>query len=147
MRFLKTIILFVFFTFSINSITAQNDLPRSTFNIGAGVGQSYGIIGIKSVIGIKNSGLLLGIGTIPGTNLAGYAVGLQISEDWLFASLTYGSIGAFNVNSGPWEPIEAGNVMIGAMLSVNSSKRAFIELSLGAFFRCYTGAFRTFRRG
>lgn len=107
---------------------SQNDYPESYFNIGLGLGPNYGGIGTKSVIGYKNSGLLVGLG-IFGENL-GYEVGGQISYKWLFANLGYGVYGTAE-SLIDIKLIKGGILMTGVMITIGKAKRFFIDLGIG----------------
>jgi sulfopyruvate decarboxylase TPP-binding subunit len=46
--------------FSHNSLTK---LPDSFLNVGIGIGGNYKLAGTKTVVGLKNSGLMVGLGS------------------------------------------------------------------------------------
>ncbi len=75
-----------------NSGWTQRDYPRSMINIGIGLGSNYGGIGCKTVIGYKDSGLLVGLGTVFGYGL-GFEVAGQYSYKWWFINMGYGVYG------------------------------------------------------
>jgi hypothetical protein len=103
-------------------------------NIGVGLGMNYGEIGLKSVIGAKNSGLLIGLGSNPDVGL-GYEIGAQISADWFYANIGYGTFGSrtTTVNGVVIESVSlsAVNILIGGMINLGKAKRGFIDLGLG----------------
>ncbi len=119
--------------FTTSLLKAQSKLPASYLNVGLGVGMNYGIIGTKTVIGYKNSGLLVGLGYLPG-GFTGYEVGAQLGINWFFANFGYGTIGTYQVNNEDPQVTEAFNLMVGAMIGLGQSKRTFIDLGVGHTF-------------
>src|ERR1700712_3663995 len=88
-KYLENWFLFVFlFIFSFPA-NCQDRIPASIVNVGIGGGINYGIFGVKTVTGYKNSGLLLGLGYCPG-GLLGYEIGGQISIKWFYINMGYG---------------------------------------------------------
>ena len=127
-------LLIIILTFGEKS-SAQSELPNSTINIGVGAGANYGILGTKAVLGYKNSGLLVGLGFIPGTDgLIGYEIGAQVSSGAGYINVGYGVIGSEQITGGRWKTIKAGNFMLGGMISLGRSKRLFIDLGIGHTF-------------
>lgn len=112
---------------------SQDKLPNSIVNVGAGAGVNYGIFGAKTVVGYRNSGLLVGLGYVPGGFL-GYEIGVQLSIQWIYVSLGYGVFGTRKVNNDPVKALEAGNVLIGGMIGLGEEKRIFIDLGVGHTF-------------
>jgi hypothetical protein len=133
---IKTIITAFAFLLWIEHAAAQTKLPDSFINVGIGIGGNYGFLGTKTVVGFKNSGLMVGLGR----SLSGYPVyqiGGQISYKWAYATLSYGGL--------VWQrdhddaPISSGaNLMFGAMISLGKSKRSFIDLGIGQYLNTYT---------
>jgi hypothetical protein len=111
-----------------NDLFSQSDYPKSYLNLGVGIGANYAEgIGVKSVIGYKNSGLLLGIGSMLGASVIGYEIGGQVSYKWWFLNLTYGAKGLINN-----ENMDNGvTFMTGGMVNLEKSKRLFLEIGLG----------------
>ncbi len=46
--------------------SSPNDYPGSTIDISAGVGKNHGIIGVKSVLGYKGTGLMFAVVSFDG---------------------------------------------------------------------------------
>lgn len=127
---MKKLFLLSIFIIYCNLIHSQSDLPRSFANIGLGAGTNYGLLGIKTILGYKNSGLLLGIGTLGG--VTGFEVGGQISIQSLYINAGYGTYG-FHENgaTGKKDLLKGGNCIIGGMINLGKTKAAFIDLGIG----------------
>ncbi len=131
MKFIITSLLILLL--SINVGLGQTRLPDSYVNLGLGLGMNYGIIGTKTVIGYRNSGLMLGLGFVPG-GLLGYEIGAQISYEWFYANIGYGVFGTQKINDDPTESLKAGDIMVGAMIDLGRAKTVFIDIGLGHTF-------------
>lgn len=116
--------------FALSAVQAQNDLPNSHVTLGVGAGMPYGGIGSKAVIGYRNSGLLIGLGYMPG-GLVGYGIGGQLAIKSLYLNLAYGVVGTYQVNDEPVKSIKCGNLMLGYMVDVNKMKNVFVDLGIG----------------
>ena len=112
---------------------AQSHIPNSIVNVGVGIGANYGIIGTKTVVGYKNSGLMLGLGYAIG-GLPGYQIGGQLSIKWFYMNLSYGVVQTAKVNNDPTYSVKAGNIMVGGMIGLGQEKRTFIDLAIGHSF-------------
>ena len=124
----KLLIWFVLFLLISNDLFSQTNYPKSYLNIGIGVGANYAEgIGVKSVIGYKNSGLLLGIGSMIGAPVIGYEIGGQVSYKWWFVNLTYGATSVVNNKY----VVNDGTFMTGCMVNLEKTKRLFLEIGLG----------------
>jgi len=123
--------LILFFTLlCCNFIYGQSDYPKSYVNIGFGGGPNYGGFGLKSVIGYKSSGILLGAGMLSG--MIGYEVGGQLSADGFFMNLGYGTYGVhINGTTGNKELLKGGNGIIGGMINLGKKKMVFLDLGIG----------------
>ena len=110
--------------------TKESGLPDSHVNFGVGLGKNYGGIGVKTVIGYRNSGLLLGLGSLPG-GVLGYEIGGQLSSNAFYANFGYGVLGTYQVNDGPINPIKSMSFLVGGMVSLGKEKATFIDLGLG----------------
>ena len=129
----KILHLFLILILSTTVGFGQSKLPDSNINVGVGLGMNYGIFGIKTVFGYRNSGLLLGIGVVPG-GIVGYEIGAQISKDWFFANIGYGVVGTYQINNDPIQAINAGDILVGGMIGLGKKKRTFIDLGVGHTF-------------
>lgn len=112
------------------SVKAQGTVPNSYVNLGIGLGMNYGGIGVKGVIGYRNSGLLIGVGAIP-SGIVGYEIGGQISIGAFYANLGYGILGTYQLNDGPVEPIKSMSFLVGGMINVGKTEDAFIDIGVG----------------
>jgi hypothetical protein len=125
----KIYILILFITIS-GFLRSQTEIPKSYVNIGLGGGVNYGIFGTKTVIGYKNSGLLIGLGYVPDGGV-GYQIGGQFSAKWFFANVGYGVTGTQQINSRTIETIYSGFIVLGGMINIGRAKRTFLELGIG----------------
>ena len=78
---------------------------------------NYGVFGVKSVIGYKNSGLLLGLGAVPG-GVLGYEIGAQYSYDWIFFNAGYGVSGIIEHEGEKPEAVNSASIIMGGMFSI-----------------------------
>lgn len=111
----------------------QSGRPASYVNMGVGAGLNYGGIGTKTVIGYRNSGLLIGLGTFPGAG-TGYEVGAQLSEEFFFVNIGYGVVGFQQINNDPVQSVKGGTVMVGGMIDLAVQRRLFLDLGVGHTF-------------
>jgi hypothetical protein len=134
---MKTVFAAFAFLLCIHHTTAQTKLPDTFINVGLGIGANYGVMGTKTVIGFKNSGLMVGLGYRDFFGDPVYSIGAQISYKWAYTTLSYG--GSFRQQSQGEELIpNETNLMFGAMISLGKSKRSFIDLGIGQFLSAYT---------
>ena len=136
---------------------SQSDYPKTVFNLGVGLGPNYGGIGTKTIIGYKNSGLLIGAGRYRGHRtinsvsgketfewITAYEIGGQISYKWWYANLGYGVYDFFQKYwSDDVDKVMKGGIFItGVMVNIGKEKIYFIDAGLGldwgATYRDYT---------
>lgn len=130
------------------SYNDSDGYPISILNLGTGFGTTYGGFGFKTVIGRKNSGLLVGLGSNFGLGL-GYSIGGQISLKWWYVSASYGTyLGGTRFQSGNFSEVNVPvgvHLMTGAMVNLGKPKRCFLDfgigLSLGGTIKTYTISF------
>jgi hypothetical protein len=130
---------FVFLLFIISfSYSAIAQMPTSYANFSAGLGPNFGILGVKSVVGYKNSGLLLGFGHTFSDGIWGYEIGGQFAYDHWFLNAGYGIYSTYDNYS---NNVLVGHgalkgliVSTGAMINVGKPKLAFIEIGGGLTF-------------
>jgi hypothetical protein len=120
---------FLLITLSFSTM-AQKTLPDSHMNLGVGLGKNYGGIGLKTVIGYRNSGILVGLGAMPG-GILGYEIGGQVSVDAFYANLTYGVLGSYQINDGSVNPIKSMSFLVGGMIGLGATKTTFVDLGIG----------------
>ncbi|MBA0883685.1 hypothetical protein [Flavobacterium undicola] len=129
---MKKMILTVFATIAFIAVGyCQNDYPNNILNIGVGIGGNYGGIGTKTIIGYRNSGLLVGLGSFGGG--LWYEIGGQISYKWMYLNLGYGIIGVSEnlLTNDNTELIKGKMATIGAMINLGKSKKYFLDLGIG----------------
>lgn len=113
-------ILAVIIIIACNQVYTQN---THLLNISFGLGHNYAGVGLKTIVGYKNSGLLLSAG-FRGFKLA-YAIGGQFS------------IGPWYINGGiiPFvtgrENIYNSNMMTGANINLGQTKKLFLDIGAG----------------
>ena len=117
-----------YFKIDSTQLEIKRKLPNSIVNMGIGFGLNYGTIGAKTVIGYKNSGLLVSYGSFLGIRPS-YLIGGQLSVGFISVSVGYGSIALLESSK--------GNLMlygivgsIGPMICLGKNKRIFLDLSL-----------------
>lgn len=107
-------------------------VPSNFLDLGVGLGPNYGLIGAKAVIGIKGTGFLIGVGDFDGFRT--FSIGVQITYQEWFASVSYGPTGSYSVefNGVVDKGITKSIVFIaGGRINLNPNKRLFLELGLG----------------
>lgn len=119
---MKTLLTFAF-TICFCGLYAQ-DFSNSSVNLGLGAGMNYGGVGVKTVLGARNSGLLIGVGSM-GNGILGYEIGGQVAIKSFYFNLGYGVSGTYQINNAPVESVKAGNFMVGYMISFWSGKESF----------------------
>jgi hypothetical protein len=101
-------------------------------DLGLGFGSNYGIVGVKTVLGKKGTGLMIGVGTLNG--FTSIAIGGQVTYNWWFATLSYGPTGSYRLefNNIVEEGLTESFVFItGGRINLSSNKRLFLELGIG----------------
>lgn len=107
--------------------------PNFPISMGLGIGSNYGMLGVKTIVGKNNSGLLLGLGSSTQGDLSGQ-VGFQFSrKDGLFINAGIGTYGIV-VENEKSSSINGGIVMVGAMIDLTPSRRLFLDLGGGYAF-------------
>ncbi len=81
------LLLFILSKLSFSQIDNSN-VPENIISVGFGLGPNHGLIGTKTVVGYKNSGLLIGLGTFNG--VISYEIGAQLCPDWYYFNIGYG---------------------------------------------------------
>ncbi len=131
---MKRILLAFFVVIMFIPAHCQNDLPNSIINLEAGVGVSFGGLGVKTVLGIKNSGLLIGAGIFPGVGKADVAIGAQLSTGPIYFDIGYGTVAYTQINDGDYHKTKAGFALVGGMIPLHKKKIVFIDLGMGLTF-------------
>lgn len=110
---------------------SKPDLPNSIINLGIGVGSHYGLIGLKTVFGYKNSGLILGVGRFE--ELITTQIGAQLSFKVIYIAYSYGAVGVAETKND--KKLIIGNTIIaGGMIDLTKNKRLFLDLGMGLTF-------------
>lgn len=131
---MKKIVIILIVSFSNNYlILSQSIMPKSFLNIGVGVGMNYGVIGTKTIVGYKNSGLLIGIGFLP-DGFIGYEIGGQISYEHAYMNFGYGTYATRKINYEAPTVLVAYNILFGGMINIGKVKRIFIDFGIGHTF-------------
>ncbi len=129
-QFLTSIILLFIITISYSQEFKTNPGRNSIIDIGIGAGPNYGIIGVKTVIGYKGSGLLIGTGMIQG--MFAYEIGVQINPKWFFFNVGYGVYGILEQNYYHDDELLSGLIIeAGFKFNMNKSKKIFLEFGVG----------------
>ncbi|MBI9035567.1 MAG: hypothetical protein JEZ03_13970 [Bacteroidales bacterium] len=100
--------------------------PNTVVHLSVGGGPQYGLLGVKSVIGYNNFGLVLGLG---GVADGAYQIGGQLGFGPIYVAVTYGSVGVLNDYA-----YNAKSVTFGTCINLNKNKRLFLDLGLGLYF-------------
>ena len=108
---------------------SQKSIPTTIVSTSIGVGSNYGGIGSKTIIGYKNSGLLVGVGHY--TIGIAYEIGIQYSYRWLYINAGYAPFGVAGKEDGNHKNIYGKNITSGVMISLGKRKRTFIDLGYG----------------
>lgn len=130
---MKRILLLTFILISI-SLKSQNDTSaykaNSLLQLGAGVGATFGMAGVRTVIGYKGNGMLVGMGIARG-KLA-KQIGFQLSYKWFFMSMTTGDYATYIVyNTDNYKFAEGQTFITGGHVDISGTKRIFLEIGVG----------------
>ena len=125
----------IFFSVFVANAQKSNDwdsYPDSFLDLGIGVGSNYGILGVKTVLGYKGSGLLIGIGSVEGQTTS--SIGIQVAYKFFFVNIASSTVGIYRSEVG--NQIDEGLVkgtsfIFGGRVNLNNTKRLFLELGLG----------------
>ncbi|MBI5538759.1 MAG: hypothetical protein HY951_01770 [Bacteroidia bacterium] len=131
-RFLLIVLFFLIIKISYGQEIHINSYPNSIIDIGIGVGPNYGIMGFKTVLGYKGTGVMVGAGTISG--MFAYEIGLQASAKWLFINIGYGVYGksTYVTYYYSYEDVISGLIInAGGKINLVKSKKLFLELGIG----------------
>lgn len=123
----KKILLLAVLIIAVNTANSKGKYPNSIVNLGIGAGPNYGILGLKTVIGFKNNGLMFSAGTLERELF--YTVGVQGSYKWLYYNFGYGSYGIARSYDDK-ELIKGFIVSTGGMINIGRVKRMFIDLGV-----------------
>ena len=88
-------------------------------------------LGIKTIIGKRNSGLLIGFGKMPITY--GYEIGGQLSYKWFYFNAGYGVSSTYQSADNVKGRLTAFNINIGGMFNLGKEKGTFIDIGTGGF--------------
>jgi hypothetical protein len=134
MNYLKVLLVFILLgtTASAQTEEAKDKYPNSTVDLSLGIGTNYGILGAKSVIGYRGTGLMLGVGRIEG--LTTTCIGFQVTYLSWFANVSYATTGTYYINYFGREEeglIKETAFLTGARISLNAPKTLFLEVGVG----------------
>ncbi len=106
--------------------------PNFPISVGLGLGPNYGLLGIKTIIGKNNSGLLISVGSPDG--LPTGQIGLQIAKtNGFFVNAGYGAYGVIFENDNR-NVLLGAIIMVGAMHDLIRTRRLFLDTGLGIAF-------------
>lgn len=110
-------------------------VKKNTFlNISIGSGPAHGYLGLQTILGYNNTGLILGIGTTEyATQLAG-TIGFQIAVKWFYVNAGYGTVGIQKINNDPVINLRGRYINFGTMINLNKKKTFYLELGYGLIF-------------
>lgn len=108
---------------------SQSSLPESKVSLGIGMGPSYGIFGVKAIVGKDNSGLVLGF-----SPLGGYSLGVQGTMNSFYFNYNYGTALALKINDAPVQLLKGTTVFFGKMFNLGATKNTYIDFSVGHSF-------------
>jgi len=95
------------------------------------MGVSHGGLGLKSVIGWKNSGLFIGVGSFVGMGEIALAIGGQISHGPLYVNLGYGTFAMSKLNDKIYSKTKGMFAIMGGMVPLEKRKIIFLDFGLG----------------
>lgn len=135
MKFTLATLLILLFNITLFSQTKEKiPFPDNILDIGIGVGSNYGLIGARGIVGVKGTGVLLGVGYFDGFTT--FSAGLQYSQDYFFTSIVYGPFGSYYIdNYGDIDKgiLEGLIISLGGRINLLKSKIMFLELGAGLF--------------
>ncbi len=110
----------------------ESEVKKIPFlNISAGCGPAHGYLGLQTILGYNNTGLILGVGTTEyATPLAG-TIGFQLAVKWFYVNAGYGTIGIEQTNNEPIVSIKGRYLNFGTMINLNKKKTFYLELAYG----------------
>lgn len=109
-----------------------SESPNFPVSLAFGAGANYGLIGMKSIIGRNNTGLLVGIGRVEGQIFG--QLGFQLaSKNGAYVNIGYGPY-KFVVFDNKEQTIYGGTLMGGIMLDLIRNRRLFLDLGLGLLY-------------
>lgn len=118
------------FLFSV-SYCQQEEVPKTYFELGLGVGQNHGLVGGKFLLGYKGNGLIIGAGVNQGIFMR--QLGFQFTYKWVFMNMGTGAIGSYKVGNTSEIKRADGIFFIGGIRkSVNKPNTIFLEIGLGS---------------
>lgn len=121
-------IIILLFTYS--TVKSQYKVPNSIINLSLGVGPSYGLAGVKAVVGYNNSGLIGCVGRHMEEFTGG--IGAQFSVGWFYSNILYGKVGYYHdVYNDRIRYTLGWNISTGGIISFGKLRKGFIDLSIG----------------
>ncbi|MEI6021643.1 MAG: hypothetical protein WCR21_10990, partial [Bacteroidota bacterium] len=113
----------------------ESEVKKNPFlNISVGSGPAHGYLGLQTILGYNNTGLILGLGTTEyATPLAG-TIGFQLAVKWFYVNAGYGTIGIQQINNDPVMNLRGRYLNFGAMINLNKKKTFYLELGYGLIY-------------
>ncbi len=109
--------------------------PSNIVELGIGAGPNYGIFGVKTVIGYKGNGLIIGTGAF--TGLFAYHIGVQGAYKWFYGSFCYGTVASVSSNFSSTELVNGMVIGAGGKVNLLRNKKMFLDLGAGYAFGAY----------
>jgi len=127
---MRRILLIICIMIPWNLVTAQNQQNPYLINVSFGFGPNYGGIGLKTVIGYKNSGLLIGTG-YNSVDFA-YEIGGQFSLGPWYINAGYAPMGGgYDEITSKGRSIYGANITTGVNFAFGKERRLFSDLGVG----------------
>lgn len=123
------LLIFISLIFISSTAYAQTSESESKLSLGIGVGPSYGVLGVKALIGSNHKDkLVLSLGPF------GYSIGVQSNIYTFYANLNYGAAVLIKHNNDPIRTLNGVTLFFGKMVYFNSFRKSFLDLSIGRSF-------------
>jgi hypothetical protein len=127
---MRRFLLIISIIITVSQGTAQIIQDPSLINVSLGYGPNYGGVGVKTVIGYGNSGLLIGVG-YTGIGLA-YAIGGQYGIGPWYINGGYAPYGGgYDRITSNARSLYGANIMSGVNLRFGKSRKLFFDLGIG----------------
>lgn len=103
---------------------------KTLVSLGAGFGYNYGGLGVKTILGYNNSGLLLGAGRFS-SSIIGYEIGAQYSFQPFYVSVNYGVVTTYEADSVSQEPVYSLYYMLGGFIPLGKGGNYTLDTGFG----------------
>lgn len=106
--------------------------PKSIIELGVGLGPNFGILGGQMLVGYKGCGVLGALGAFDG--LTTFAIGAQLSYEFLYFNVTRATVGSFTSGRGIYQevkPVYGTVFMAGGKINLLRNKTLYLQLGIG----------------